>query len=359
MQYPNYLGREGSKCIFTIDKTFYDNHKEKMCQLISLYTLFVFGNKETHIDTPVIVPTKTKMLEMPFKKCLKLLFNDKMQYRIFHAMTPREKKLFYPYKAQLITDYCLDRADLPHIVTRCVKPKKYPCMYDNYRMGIYYGKHFFFVDMSFDPNDSGNELRDDNFLVTKRLGEYDVSIEPDRSEENCEICDNNYIDQNHFLPSFEINNFESDDSETDSETDSENDSEPDSGTVEIVETDSENDSEPDSGTVETGETGNSDNIEISKHVELTLNNLIFDFRTSQFHLTFKGSKMVHVTFDKNSIGGFKHASISTGTYYRVEHPVPSTLTYQGTTYVNSIKITLFPYDDQYFVISEYKAIHVL
>jgi hypothetical protein len=100
-----------------------------------------------------------------------------------------------------------------------------------------------------------------------------------------------------------------------------------------------------------------DNVVTDKD-EIIMNNLIFNFRDYEFDIDLKKNKCT-VTFNPKAIGGYKHASFSTGAVFEVQHAVPGTLEHYKTTYVNQIDITFTDFNDEIMIASNYKAIDVL
>ena len=87
-----------------------------------------------------------------------------------------------------------------------------------------------------------------------------------------------------------------------------------------------------------------DELENTHTDSITMNNLIFNFRDYKFNLEMTDVSC-KITFNPKAIGGFKHASYTTGATFEVHHAVPSTLQHYQTTYVNTIDI-------------EYSQVHV-
>ena len=311
IKYPEFTGRKGSKCFFTYNKNFFEENKQKACELITFHTLFLFGHKidDTTNYSQVIIPTEHGFHIVELHKCMKLLLDNKLNHRIFHLPSDHDTKLFNTFKGKcFVTDHLLNRKDKPAFETKD-DHKFYPVMYDTYKSKIYKAKHILSEDHDSDAED---------FLVGEQLTYYEYDCEPHGDEDECILCYDHTIDintTNFTLPKKEINKLNNADSKK---------------------------------------------LYSSKYESVTLNNLIFDFKNYKFDILIKGNKAI-ITFNKNAIGGYRHASLYSGAVFEVIHAVPGTLKYVSTTYVNTVNI-LFVYnedDEDIIVVSEYKAIDAL
>ena len=343
MHYPTYTGRKGSKCYFTYDSNFFNKNREKCLELVALNTLYLFGHQENNND--VLLVSKTSFKQKKFKHCLKLLFNDKLNHRLFHLPKTTDKKLMVAFSGPALVTNEIVPDKLACKTKR--KHDKYPCMYDKFNVCVQVEDHVF---------DEDDDIENSEFYVGKRTGNWDTSVEPCCDVGQCQFCDamdNNKFDKEKFVIRGE-NDDENDDNEND-DNENDDDENDDDENDEISDIKLEHHiiiprcykQESDAKIIKRG-----------KILQIIMNNLIFDFKNYQFNMTIKKNKC-HITFDPKAIGGYKHASISTGAPFEVYHAIPGSLQHYQTTYVNSMTIIFSELDDEIIIVSEYKAIDVL
>lgn len=305
MKYPVYVGREGSICRFTYDKDFFNENREKCIELVSFYTLYLFGHQENRDD--VIVKTKNHLKKVTLRRCLKLLFHGELHHRIFHLSKEYDNSLMALFKGEpLVTNEIITDFDL-HACKVQRKHKEFPCMFDEFKVQVYESEHVL-----------ENEY-DSDFVIGEQISDWDTDCEPVADATKCYLCNiADCVDQKNFT--FKKEKM----------------SEKKKEDLEVV--------------MEEG----SDN---PKEI-IIMNNLIFNFLDYHFDISFKNNKYT-VTFNHNAIGGYKHASIWTGAIFEVKHAIPDTLKHYNTTYVNEINIIFTELGNEIIISSEYKAIDVL
>ncbi|BCS82735.1 hypothetical protein QLL95_gp0246 [Cotonvirus japonicus] len=294
-----YIGRNGSKCFFAMDRKFIDKNKQKACELIAFYTLATFGHDDK--INYVLISTKNRIVKINFQQFLDYLAKYNFKNKIFHVPPQHDIKLFYPYEGNFITQnmYKNSKKNLLNVNDN---HKFYACQYDTYNVGVYTGNHVL-NGYGDDSDDSDDEYASD-MLVMQRITDYETNCEPHCDEETCALCD---CDINECNFTFDDEN----------------------------------------------ESDKFNNLDSNS---VRLNNLIFDFKKYTFNIDVISNNEVKITFDKKAVGGYQHASFSSGAVFEVQHAVPGTLEYVNTTYVNEINIKFL---DENTVISEYKAIDVL
>lgn len=288
--FPTYAGRSGSKCFFTFNKKFVDQNKTKAVELVSLYTLYMFGSNSTETEHKVLILGASGFHEYSLEICMTMLINNNLKHRVFHKPSSYEKKIFYLYTNKvkcLVSEQVVPNIEFFPKINGPKYDDYSPCTYDTYGVKIYTGEHLL---------KSANE--DPNVHVTKRISEYEESIEPHSGCFKCKICDASQ-------------------------------------------------DEPDTNAINSGDK--------TKKEEIIVNNLIFDFKKYQFIIK-NTNNIFNVTFDSKAVGGYRHASIFTGAIFEVVHALPDTMKYLKTTYVNTIKIIMNDANDEYYFVAEYKAI---
>ena len=336
MNYPKYISRDGSKCYFEYDLETFDNDTDKCLELIAFYTLYMFGHSES-TDDKLLILSKTDFREKDLQTCFKLMIKNKLNHKVFHLPDKQDKLLMNTYKGKaFVTDSLIDREDIPLLHTKRKSKHTYACMKDNYDVNVYTGRHVIYAGSD---SDSEPDVDSDSydFVLGKRVSQWDTSVEPGCGEDtSCIVCGcRELIDKTNFTIA------KKDKSKKDTLNKRFYGSYKDN--VERY-----NDGEYD----EIFDTDRKDNV--------TLNNLIFNFKDYNFDINIK-KNTAKITFDEKAIGGYRHASISTGAVFEVHHAVPSTLKYKSTSYVNKIYVewNKFKRDNKYVICSEYKAIDVL
>ena len=333
---PKYISRSGSKCYFSYDPTFFNDNKPICLKLIAFYTLYLFGHQESSND--VLVSTASQFRKFTLNECLGLIAKNKLHNRVFHLPDPREKKLMAYFNGDALVTLFKRASEMRAMNTKdmvdhksCKSDRihnKYPSMYDKFNVKIYKTQHYYDCDK--DVNHI--EERDNTCLVVKRVSEYRRSLDPDYSG-NCDLCDcHNNINVNDFTIDYNIKEEATDTSKS---------------TYSIFKAQA----------LHVRKMDNLKNIETHTS-NVTMNNLIFNFRDFGFNLEISDNSC-KITFDPKAIGGFKHASFSTGAMFEVHHAVPGSLQHYQTTYVNSIDIHYTLINDEIIITSVYKAIDVL
>ena len=175
MIYPIYIGRNGSMCYFTYDKDFFNEQRQKCIELVSFYTLYLFGHKDNQDD--VIVKTKNHLKTITLKRCLKLLYRGELHHRIFHLSKDHDQKLMALFEGnELFTNEFIKDPEMPS----CKTPRKhqeYPCMFDEFMVQVYESKHVF-------HSQYGGSF-DYEYIVGEQISEW----QEEHDDEDCLLCD--------------------------------------------------------------------------------------------------------------------------------------------------------------------------
>lgn len=333
MKYPVFTGRKGSKCYFTYDNDFFNENKGSCIRMVAFHTLYLFGHQANNNN--VIVITGHGYKEKTLRWCLKKIHQNKLAHRIFHLPTKRDKSLMNAFDGKiLVTKEIIEGKNKPSCDVIRINDE-FPSMMDKFHVKVCIGGHCCYCDTddeSDESDDSDNPNCNaertssysggDGFLVGKQISEWDTSVEPSASVGPCKFCD--YLEEN--IPLYKK----------------------DKNKTIINKKD-----------FTFGSSGIPDGLlDGARTDKITMNNLVFNFRDYQFDLKLNGNKC-HVTFNPKAIGGYRHASISTGAEFEVHHAIPGTLEHYQTTYVNEINISFSELDGEVMIVSEYKAIDVL
>lgn len=316
---PTYIGRSGSECYFTLDKNFVDQNKTKAIELISLYTLFMFGYSSTNSDHQVLILGGSGWHKYSLKKCMAMLVKNTLVHRVFHLSTSYEKKLLNNFEGDCILTNDIS-SNVPvlenfdnetyHNLHCCISNGYSTCTVDTYN-----AQHLIIDDSTIaDKYHEDNKYHEDiKYTFIKKSERFDYMTDY-FAEDYCKLC--------YTMETNEDTKYEKE--------------------LPVVNT-------------------NYNELPEYEKEPVIINNLIFDFRNYKFNIKTK-ENITTVTFDPKAIGGFRHASFFTGYINDVIH-VMSDLEYVKTTYVNTIKITMKEIKNTsyhyYHIIAEYKAIDTL
>lgn len=175
VEYPNFIDSQGSKCYFSFGNDFFENNKLKATEMITFYTLFLFGHQKS--DDQVLILSKTQFNIKPLQFCMNMLFEDKLKHKIFHVEDKNDKKLFNLYSGHFVTKQMLQRDDLSFLKIKNENVETYSSMYVTGDVQVFSGTHVL------------EDSSDDEMLIDKRMTEYEYNCEPHCDEADCYFCD--------------------------------------------------------------------------------------------------------------------------------------------------------------------------